>query len=115
METEIIVNVHPKETRVGILEDGRLTELHIERGEKVVGNIYKGKVNQVVTGLDAAFVDIGLERNAFLHVDDALDEEPDRRQRGKGREQVPPIRQVVKDGQELLVQVTKGPVGTKGA
>lgn len=111
METEIIVNVHPREARVGILEDGRLAELHIERGEKVVGNIYKGRVEQVVQGLDAAFVSIGLERNAFLHVDDALDEEPDPHVKGELRH----IKDVVKEGQELLVQVTKGPVGTKGA
>lgn len=116
METEIIVNVQPRETRVGILEDGRLTELHVERGEKVVGNIYKGRVEQVVTGLDAAFVDVGLERNVFIHIDDALDEEPDHSNRhDKSHDRKLHIREVIKEGQEIVVQVTKGPVGTKGA
>lgn len=63
---EIIVNGDPRETRIAVREDGKLVELHIERGERVVGSIFKGRVDNVVAGQDAAFVDIGLERNAYL-------------------------------------------------
>src|SRR5512136_341884 len=74
MSREIIVSVDSRETRVAIIEDGKLVELHIEREERVVGSIYKCKVSNVLPGMDAAFVDIALERNAFLYVADVLPE-----------------------------------------
>jgi ribonuclease G len=116
MKREIVVDVGPRERRVGIVEDGRLVELKVERETKVVGNVYKGRVENVVPGLDAAFVDIGLDRNAFLHVSDAVPEDdgPGKRPSRRYR-QYPPVRQVLKDKQEVLVQVTKGPIGSKGA
>jgi len=70
MSKEIIANIEPFETRVAILEDGQLVNLFVERGEPLAGNIYKGRVANVLPGMDAAFIDIGLERNAFLHVGD---------------------------------------------
>ena len=115
MDTDIIVNVGTPRTRVAILEDGRLAELLLEGEERVVGNVYLGKVENVVPGLDAAFMDVGMERNVFLHVSDAMEEEPSRAQMRKKMESFPPIKEVVKPGQEFLVQVTKGPVDAKGA
>ncbi len=97
-----------------MLENGRLVELKLDREGAVLGNIYKGRVVNVVRGLDAAFVDCGIERNAFVHVADALPEEPSRRQMTRKMESLPPIGQVLREGQELLLQVTKGPVGAKG-
>jgi ribonuclease G len=72
MSEELLVNVTPRETRVAVVENGMLQELHIERGSQrgVVGNIYKGKVQRVMPGMQAAFVDIGLDRAAFLHAND---------------------------------------------
>src|SRR5690554_6992898 len=74
MSEEILVNVTPRETRVAVVENGMLQELHIERGWRrgVVGNIYKGRVQRVMPGMQAAFVDIGLERTAFLHANDVV-------------------------------------------
>ena len=115
MASEIIVNVNSRETRVAILDDGRLAELMYERGESVVGNIYLGKVENTVPGLDAAFVDCGIERNVFIHVSDAVEEEPSRHQMRHKMNGFPPIDQVIKQGQEILVQVVKGPVELKGA
>ncbi|MCC6484296.1 MAG: Rne/Rng family ribonuclease [Armatimonadetes bacterium] len=115
MSKEIIVNCDTRETRVALLESGKLVELHIERDERVVGSIFKCKVCNVLPGMDAAFVDIGLERNAFLYVADVIaeaDEEFEGR-RSNGRSLG--IRDVLKVGQELMVQVVKGPRGTKGA
>jgi ribonuclease G len=117
---EILVNVGERETRIGVLENGRLVELHVEREERVVGGVYKGRVSNVLPGMDAAFVDIGLERNAFLYVGDILFEDTSGRGGGDGA----PVRRtsrdirikdVAKPGQEILVQVVKGPRGTKGA
>ena len=116
MSKEIIVNVDPRETRVALIESGKLVELHVEREERVVGSIYKCKVANVLAGMDAAFVDIGLERNAFLYVADVLpemdDEVPSTR---KEPSRALRIKDVLKTGQELLVQVVKGPRGSKGA
>jgi ribonuclease G len=67
---EIVVNVGERETRIAVTEDGKLVELHVEREERVVGNLYKARVENVLPGMDASFVDIGLERNAFLYVVD---------------------------------------------
>lgn len=74
MSEEILVNVTPRETRVAVIENGMLQELHIERGWRrgVVGNIYKGKVQRVMPGMQAAFVEVGLERAAFLHANDVV-------------------------------------------
>ncbi len=72
MPKEIIVNVGERETRIAVTEEGKLVELHIERAERVVGSLYKCRVANVLQGMDAAFVDIGLERNAFLYVGDVL-------------------------------------------
>lgn len=115
MKTDIIVDVTPRETRVAIVEDGALAEYKIEREQEVVGNVYMGRVENVVTGLDAAFVEVGIERNVFLHVSDALTEEPSRRRMRHKMGSFPPIGDVVKKGQEFLVQVTKGPLDLKGA
>lgn len=116
MSKEIIVNVDTRETRIALIESGKLVELHVEREERVVGSIYKCKVANVLAGMDAAFVDIGLERNAFLYVADVLpemdDEFPTARRESS---RMLRIKDVLKPGQELLVQVVKGPRGTKGA
>src|SRR6266478_2013156 len=72
MAKEIIVNVGERETRIAVIEESKLVELHIERAERVVGSLYKCRVANVLAGMDAAFVDIGLERNAFLYVGDVL-------------------------------------------
>lgn len=115
MDTDIIVNVGAPRTRVAILRDDQLVELLLEGEERVVGNIYLGKVENVVSGLDAAFVEVGIDRNVFLHVSDAMVTEPSRAQMRKKMESFPPIKEVVKPGEEFLVQVTKGPVDAKGA
>ncbi|HZH98608.1 MAG TPA: ribonuclease E/G, partial [Fimbriimonadaceae bacterium] len=115
---EIVVNVSNRETRIAMLEDGELMEYRVEREERVVGSIFKGIVQNVLPGMDAAFVDIGLERNAFLYVADILPEDPSdnspasvKRSELRRRK----IKELIKPGQELMVQVTKGPRGTKGA
>jgi ribonuclease G len=115
MSREIIANIEDTETRVAVMDDETLVNLFIERSEPVAGNIYKARVNNVLPGMDAAFVDIGLERNAFLHVEDIrsqrLDgEEVEEESFGKGA-----IAERLRPGQEILVQVTKEPMGTKGA
>lgn len=109
---EILVNITPQETRVAILENGMVHEIYIERrrSKGLVGNIYKGRVARVLPGMEAAFVEIGLDRAAFLHVSDVAQA----RQNGNGGG-MPHISQVLREGQELLVQVNKDPLGTKGA
>ena len=116
MTREIVVNASFGETRAAMLEDRRLVELFIEREahRSVVGNIYKGRVENVLPGMQAAFVNIGLERNAFLYVDDALahlngSEEVVEAPRPRS------IDDVLTVGQEIVVQVVKEPIGTKGA
>ncbi len=116
MSKEIIVNVDTRETRVALIEGGKLVEMMVEREERVVGSIYKCKVANVLAGMDAAFVDIGLERNAFLYVADVLPEMDDefptaRKENGRSLK----IKDILRPNQELLVQVVKGPRGTKGA
>jgi len=114
MAKEIIANVEPFETRVAVLDDGKLINLFIERGEPLAGNIYKGRVANVLPGMEAAFVDIGLERNAFLHVGDIRSQrlagEEVEESFGRGA-----IAERLRAGQEILVQVTKEPMGSKGA
>lgn len=114
MSREIVANIEPAETRVAVMQDGVLANLFIERSEPVAGNIYKARVNNVLPGMEAAFVDIGLERNAFLHVTDIrsqrLDGEEVEESFGRGA-----ITERLRPGQEILVQVTKEPMGSKGA
>lgn len=117
--TEIVVNCNARETRIAMLEDGQLQEYRVEREERVVGSIFKGIVQNVLPGMDAAFVDIGLERNAFLYVADILpddhsqDNSPASIRRSELRRRK--IKDLLRPGQEIMVQVTKGPRGTKGA
>lgn len=114
MSEEILINVSPVETRVALVENGVVQELFIERsyGKGYVGNIYKGKVVRVLPGMQAAFVDIGLERTGFIHVADMLPEPVEGEIR---RSEHPDIRTLVREGQTLLVQVAKDPISTKGA
>lgn len=115
MAEEILVNITPREVRVALLENGVLQEVHIERSQHqgLLGNIYKGRVNRLLPGIQAAFVDIGLERSAFLHVSDVRGYETLLQTASKTGEV--DIRSLLKPGQELLVQVYKDPLGSKGA
>jgi ribonuclease G len=135
MKREILINATPRETRVAILEDDQLVELLVDRPDarRMVGDIYLGKVEAVKAGLQAAFVDIGTEKSAFLHSSDvvlpdekpeASDDDDDESQSNgdSGGEERPhrrrqrdiPIQEVVKSGQDLIVQVSKEPISTKG-
>ena len=112
---EILLNITPQETRVAIVENGALQEVSIERQRSrgIVGNIYKGKVNRVLPGMEAAFVDIGLEKAGFLHVSDIdIDDNSNGDDDNTSR---PVINELLREGQTLLVQVVKDPMGTKGA
>lgn len=121
--TEIVVNVHPMEKRVAVLEDNKLVELFVERKDKqnVVGNIYKGTVKDVLPGMGAAFIEIGLERTAFLHYSDIVLDfldiyDSDNKQRPRfNPKDSSQIGNILKSGQEIVVQVHKGPLGSKGA
>src|SRR5512145_3210106 len=134
MANELVINTAPHETRIALIENGTIAELYIERSKVkgIVGNIYKGKVVRVLPGMQAAFVDIGLEKAAFLYVADvfdALDEydsfmEGNGSKKEVGQEAEPegpvlhpmhPIEELLQEGQELLVQISKEPIGTKGA
>ncbi|KAA1176350.1 ribonuclease G [Marinobacter salinexigens] len=116
MSEEILINVTPVETRVALVENGMLQEAYIERTSRkgIVGNIYKGKVVRVLPGMEAAFVDIGLERAAFIHASDVVVSQSGD-DAGDGPKTVPDIRTLLREGQSLVVQVTKDPIGTKGA
>ena len=113
MAEEFLVNITPQETRVAVIENGVLQELAIERSRNrgLVGNIYLGKISRVLPGMGAAFLDIGLERTAFLHVSDIA--AASRRAEESGHEVS--IEQAVREGETLVVQVTKDPLGSKGA
>ena len=133
MSAELLVNVTPRETRVALIENGALQEIFIERanGRGLVGNIYKGRVARVLPGMQAAFVDIGLDRAAFLHASDIADADaqqvrdapapgnggpnPARTEPGSIFRNGASVTDLVRDGQEVLVQVIKDPLGTKGA
>jgi ribonuclease G len=131
MQNEIIINAEIGETRVALLEKGQFAELHIERArdKSVVGNVVKGRVMRVLPGMQAAFVDIGLEKAAFLYVGDYFEStletrdtegEPGsrggRNGRGRGGRSAPPrIDTVLHEGKEIVVQIAKEPIGTKGA
>jgi ribonuclease G len=132
VDKQLIVNTNPSETRVALLEKERVSELFIERNRErgIVGNIYLGVVTRVLPGMQAAFVNIGIERTAFLYGGDVLDPEVLKKQRGeqdadadlspediKDRTVVErrPIEKIIKEGQQIVVQVAKEPLGTKGA
>jgi len=112
MVQKIIVNYEHKETRVALLEDGRVAEVYVERPmqQRMIGNIYKGLVENVLPGMQAAFVNIGEERNAFLYVDDI----PQPRGEDSSGERMP-IQRLLHVGEEILVQILKEPFGSKGA
>jgi ribonuclease G len=116
MSEEILINVTPVETRVALVENGMLQEAYIERTSRkgIVGNIYKGKVVRVLPGMEAAFVDIGLERAAFIHASDVVTQSAGE-ELADAPKTVPDIRTLLREGQSLVVQVTKDPIGTKGA
>ncbi len=131
MFKELVVNVTEHETRVALMEDRILAELFIERGDdtNITGNIYKGRIQRVLPGMQAAFVDVGLTQAAFIHVDDVLEDSyaeieeklagvgdgdtPDTRENGPGKSNR--IEEVIREGQEIVVQVAKSPISTKGA
>lgn len=136
MESWILINRAHGETRVALLEDGAIAEIYVERDHELgmVGNVYKGRVLRVLPGMQAAFVDIGLDKAAFLYVDDVYsgdrparepeasrpttDGDPEEREEAEVRP--PPrerrsITQLIREGQEIICQVTKDPLGTKGA
>lgn len=130
MNREIIISVSDQETRAAVIENGAVVELYLERHRDrgIVGNIYKGRVVRVLPGMQAAFVDTGLERAAFLYVTEVLPQTrggfaPEAEEgeveapteRPRERQNQPGIEDLLRDGQDLLVQVTKEPVGTKGA
>ncbi len=115
MSEEILINVTPRETRVAVVENGMLQEVHVERALKrgYVGNIYKGQVSRIMPGMQAAFVNIGLERTAFLHASDIY--RPAGADGDGNSSAVPLINSLVCEGQEIVVQVIKDPISTKGA
>jgi len=121
MSEEILINITPQETRVAVVENGMLQEVFIERTKKrgIVNNIYKGKVCRVLPGMQAAFVEIGLERAAFLHASDIFHDGSSSSQSsadgGTEKHEMPGIHELVSDGKQMLVQVIKDPLGTKGA
>jgi ribonuclease G len=110
MSKEILINVTPQEIRVAILENGMLHDLYIERSRNrgLVGNVYKGKVVRVLPGMEAAFVEIGLDKAAFLHASDVAS-------KSKSNNETIHIGQLLREGQEILVQVLKDQLGSKGA
>ena len=116
MTEEILINVTPQETRVAMLENGMLQEVFIERekNREITGNIYLGIVVRVLPGMQAAFVDIGLERTAFLHARDLM-ERRDETSQLQQNDPAASIASLVQEGQRMVVQVVKAPLGTKGA
>ena len=116
ISTEVLINVTPQETRVAIVENGVLQEVAIERSRRrgLVGNVYKGKVCRVLPGMEAAFVDIGLEKAAFLHASDVIAETRDE-QAEPANHHPRSISALLQEGQSVLVQVVKDPLGSKGA
>ncbi|MGB5618086.1 MAG: Rne/Rng family ribonuclease, partial [Desulfobacterales bacterium] len=138
MHRKLVINEALHETRVALLEDGNIVELFIERGDEsdIAGNIYKGRIQRVLPGIQAAFIDIGLNQAAFIYVDDVLGErfEAFEQFRDNDQEQpvdtpepkpddlpdtenryTPHIEDLINEGQEIMVQVAKSPIGTKGA
>ena len=109
---KILICADPYETRVAIVEDNVVVETYLERATRrsLLGNVYLGRVDNVLPGMEAAFIDAGLPKNCFLYVDEIVLPELDDRERRKKK-----IEQLIKNGQSLLVQVVKDPMGTKGA
>ncbi|UCC25523.1 MAG: Rne/Rng family ribonuclease [Gemmatimonadales bacterium] len=122
MRREILVSASPQESWVALLEDGQLVEVMFDRPDqgRLIGDIYLGRVDAVIPGIQAAFVDIGAEKAGFLHVSDLdYDDEEDDEENGNGggrrrKREYPPIQEQVQKGQQILVQVTKEPISTKG-
>lgn len=114
---ELLVNVTPSETRIALVDMGILKEVHIERQAKrgIVGNIYKGRVTRVLPGMQSAFVDIGLEKAAFLHASDIVSHTECVEESEQKQFVVKDIAELVREGQDIVVQVVKDPLGTKGA
>ncbi|HMN45438.1 MAG TPA: ribonuclease G [Povalibacter sp.] len=120
MTAEILINVSPREVRAALVEEGVLQEIFLERANRrgLISNIYKGRVSRVLPGMQAAFIDIGLERTAFLHASDIVhpavgeNGQPDQPVTGTSSQE---IQSLVTEGSEILVQVLKDPLGTKGA
>ena len=114
---ELLMNVTPNETRIALVETGMLREVHIERQAKrvIVGNIYKGRVTRVLPGMQSAFVDIGLEKAAFLHAADIVSHTECVDENEQKQFKVKSISELVREGQDIVVQVVKDPLGTKGA
>ena len=110
-----MINVSPRETRAALLENGVLQELFVERASRrgLTGNLYQGRVSRVLPGMQAAFIDIGLERTAFLHASDIV--QPDDAENGDAAPRTDSIRELVSEGADILVQVLKDPLGSKGA
>jgi len=130
MKQEIFINSSPQESRIAIVEDGLLAEFLIERKEEmgIAGNIYKGKVSRVLPGMQAAFVEIGMDKAAFLHASDFSSVPEDVQLIAASEEEVEvadppkrvphrrlPLEKQLSRGEEILVQVAKDPLGTKGA
>ena len=119
MQEDILINWSPQETRVAVVENGAVQELHVERTLErgLVGNVYLGKVARVLPGMQSAFIDIGLERAAFLHVADVWNPpaEGETISAARNAQTLVPIERQVFEGQALTVQVVKDPIGTKGA
>ena len=114
MNEDILINVTPQETRIALIQQGTVQELHVERTlmRGLAGNIYLGKVARVLPGMQSAFIDIGLERAAFLHVADIWEAAP---HNGTNTAPTTPIERILHDGQPIMVRVIKDPIGTKGA
>jgi ribonuclease G len=119
MSRDLIVSTSPEETRVALLEDGVVSELFLERETQrgIVGSIYKGRVTRVLPGMQSAFVDLGLERDTFLHAADVFEELPENLLTPEEvtAARSAPIEERLREGQEVVVQVLKEPLGTKGA
>ena len=117
MSEELLINVSPTETRVALVENGMLQEVYIERTQRrgFVGNIYKGKVVRVLPGMQAAFVEIGLERAGFIHASDIAPLDAEGFENRSRNSEVADISALVREGQSLVVQVTKDPISSKGA
>lgn len=129
MRNELIINTTQTETRIARLEGGTISELIVERVQDAgfVGNVYKGKIVRVLPGMQAAFAEIGLERTAFLYVTDIApelaleemmageEEQPDKKFERRGHRPIPQIQDLVREGQEVVVQIARDPIGTKGA
>lgn len=113
MKEDILINITPQETRIAIISEGTTQELHIERSltRGLAGNIYLGRVVRVLPGMQSAFIDIGLERAAFLHIDDIFEAHQNKTSSDKPA----PIEKMLTDGQSIMVRVIKDPIGTKGA